>query len=916
MSQDERPRKLIEVALPLDEINAACKADKDRKTGTIRNIHKWFAPMPLPAWRALLYAALIDDPDDDEKRAYHLDLIKRLVKNGADLPDAEDMAEAQENLNKQFPDGVPTVMDPFCGGGSTLVEAQRLGLPTFGSDLNPVPVLITRTLTELLPKVYGQQPLHPEAAGILSSGKSKGKQRQEESKQEPLLEIAGGKNAMTYEGYDGLIRDVTYYAEQIRDNAWEQLKAFYPSQPGETPIAWLWGRTAKCPNPACGLETVLTTTWALSSKSGDLAWIEPKVLDGRLQLNIVSGQSSGKAPPPPKSVRGASFSCVACNATLGDTELENQSDAGTLGYRLLAVAVESAGKRLYRAVTDAEIEAALAPDVSDSQLDQIPVTDGTRRRRFEPSTQAQLYTSRQLVTLVTLADQVSLVRDRVVRDGGSQEWADAVATLLGLAVGRRARYGSSQSQWRLRSSAHAKAESAFSRNDIPMMWDFAETFFMSGSVGDWREAVASTLTSLVYAVPGSGRAERQDARVAALGKPGLVATDPPYFDAIGYADLSDYFYVWHRRSLRHVHPDLYATVAAPKQGELTAFPSHHGDSKEAARKYFVEGFTQTFVNLQRSMDPSLPMIVVYASKEQKAGSGEETRWEAILTAMIQAELEITGTWPVHGTGSTRMRGIGSNAVATYVAMVCRPRGSNAGICTLADFNRALRSELKPAVENLQAAGILPVDMAQAAMGPGMQVYSRYRKVVDQSGDRVPVGQALRLINQALTEVLQEQEGELDPVSRFAIALWEKHHWDAAPFDAAERQARPRNLSVDEVVRSGVLAYPKPGFVVLLGEDELDRNWTPGTDTRPTAWEAVHHLAERLINGGGVEEAGALMAALGELRDPAQALVYSLHAIAARQGWTADQERYNSLIASWSDLLAEAGRVHESGDGLF
>ena len=414
---------------------------------------------------------------------------------------------------------------------------------------------------------------------------------------------------------------------------------------------------------------------------------------------------------------------------------------------------------------------------------------------------------------------------------------------------------------------------------------------------------------------GKGSVAREDARTVTPGT-GLVATDPPYFDAIGYADLSDYFYIWHRRALRDVHPDLYSTIATPKHGELTAIPSHHGNDKEVARKYFVEGFTQAFENLKRSTAPQLPMIVVYASKEQKSGSGEETRWAAILTAMIQADLEITGTWPIHGTGTNRMVGQGANVVATYVAMVCRPRQTAAGVCTLADFNRALRRELKPAVEDLQAAGILPVDMAQAAMGPGMQVYSRYREVVDQSGARVPVDQALRLINQALTEVLDEQEGELDPASRFAVALWEKHHWDDAPFGVADQLSRPQGISVDDVVRSGVLAYPRPGFVKLLGDDELERKWAPRADERPTAWEAVHHLADRLIKGGGAEEAGSLMATLGDLRDPAQALVYRLHAIAARQSWTADQERYNSLIASWSDLLAEAGRVHESGDGLF
>lgn len=309
----------------------------------------------------------------------------------------------------------------------------------------------------------------------------------------------------------------------------------------------------------------------------------------------------------------------------------------------------------------------------------------------------------------------------------------------------------------------------------------------------------------------------------------------------------------------------------------------------------------------------LPMIVVYASKEQKGGAEEQTRWSSILTAMIQADLQITGTWPILGTTDRRMVGQGTNSVASYVTMICRPRPTTAGSCSLGDFNRALRRELKPAVRDFQAAGILPVDLAQAAMGPGMKVYSRYREVLDQSGKRVPVDQALRLINAALGEVMDEQEGELDTYSRFAVAWWERHGWSAAPFGQADDMVRPQGISVDDVVRAGVVHYARPGFVAALGGEELDRDWKPSGDARPTAWEAVHHLADRLINGGGALEAGRLMGELGTFRDPARSLVYRLHAIAVNKGQTKDQERYNALIGSWSDLLAISATEQ---DGLF
>ena len=381
-----------------------------------------------------------------------------------------------------------------------------------------------------------------------------------------------------------------------------------------------------------------------------------------------------------------------------------------------------------------------------------------------------------------------------------------------------------------------------------------------------------------------------------------MATDPPYFDAIAYADLSDYFYIWHRRALKALYPDLYSTLAAPKSGELTAFAWHHGGTKEGARTAFIEGFTQTFKSLQNSMAPTLPMLVVYASKEQKSGAGEETRWESILTAMIDAQLEVTAAWPIYMAGSTRMRSIGSNAVAAYIVMACRPRQTDASTTSLNDFSRALRRELPAAIRDLQAGSILPVDLYQAALGPGMQIYSRYRRVEDSYGERVPVGRALELITSAVGEVLDEQEGELDVASRFAVTWWEENGWHPGPFGDADKVARGYGTHVDDVVRAEVVtALPGKG-VKLLGTGELDRSWIPATDAKPTAWEAVHHLADRLINGGGEVEAAQLLANLGGLQDSTRTLAYRLHDIAAKKSWTKDQERYNALIGQWTSML--------------
>ena len=792
------------------------------------------------------------------------------------------------------------------------MEAQRLGLPTFGSDLNPVPVLISRALTELLPKTYNQQPLHPEVVGD-ATVTSKRLKRAPVSRVDSLFGSDGPKRG--YAGFEGIMRDVMYYAEQVRELTADALADSFPTQPGEKIVAWLWARTATCTNPTCGAETVLATSWWLSKKKGDLAWIEPRAENGVLHLDVVSGRKDGQPPQVPKLGRGASFKCLVCEGVIDEAAMTRQALGEGLGLRLTAVVSESDSGRRFRAPEPVDIEAARAvppADVSDISLG--PANQYVAPPRFGITEQSDLYTPRQLAVLATLSDMVSDTHSRVVADGGTREWADCIVTILGLGVGKRAQFGSMLSAWKIDSrGGTGKVERAFPRADLPMTWDFAEANPLGQNAGSWIQGISTLLAGVPYAATGAGTVVKQDARSVRLDVAGIVMTDPPYFDAIPYADLSDFFYLWHRRSLRNVHPDLYATMAAPKQGELTAFAGHHGGDKGVARDYFVDGFTDTFNSLQTSLAAGLPLCVVYASKEQKGGTEEETRWSSILTAMVRSNLEITGTWPIHGTGSTRMRGLESNAVATYIVMSARPRPKDAGSCSLADFNRSLRRELKPAVHDLQAAGILPVDLAQAAMGPGMQIYSRYRAVVDQTGKPVPVEQALRLINAALGEVLDEQEGELDPDSRFAVAWWEKHGWEPAPFGEADQLARPQGISVDDVIRAGVATYPKAGFVSLVGIKDMNRDWFPSNDTRPTAWEAVHHLADRLIEGGGVLEAGRLMGQLGLLRDPAQALVYRLHAIAARKGRQKDQERYNALIGSWSDCLAVAATEK---DGLF
>lgn len=892
---NQHKRKLIEVALPLEEINAACKADKDRKTGTLRNVHKWFAPMPLPAWRALLFAALVDDPTSPDERAVMLDAIRGLVKSGADSPDDVDLQRARAIIAAEFPDGPPVVLDPFCGGGSTLVEAQRLGLMSRGYDLNPVPALISRALTQLAAKLHGRQPLHIQS----TSGA-----RPTERARSALF----GPPPASFAGLDGLAQDISHYAALVHEELASRTRSLFPTKSGEQVVAWIWARTANCPNPACGSETILTTTWWLSKKKGDQAWIEPIISDGKVSVRVLEHQRLGAAPPTPKIGDGV-FQCLVCRSSIGPQHLRPEGKAGRLGARLLAVVSEVEGKRTYRAADKDDVAAIRGLEPLDVGLD-VPINpsgQGIRVTGYGLNDWADLFLPRQIHAMDALVRAVTHVRHLVLQDGGDEDWAEAIVTFLALAVGKRAQAGCTQTRWKLDSrSGTGKVLPAFARPDLPMTWDFPEAAILDSGAGSWNQCVKTMLDSFPLIPAGEGNVGLSDARDMKVRDSTLVATDPPYFDAIGYADLSDFFYLWHRRILREVHPDLYATITVPKANELTALPGRHGGDRLAARDYFVNGFTRTFEGLKGAAS-ELPIIIVYASKEQGGGTDDRTRWSSILTAMMSADLEITGAWPIHGTGSTRMRGLGSNAVATYVAMVARTRPDNAPTCSVGEFNRALRRELPDAVESLQAASILPVDMAQAVMGPGMAIFSRHSAVLNQSGSPLSVMAALTLINAVYAEVQEEQEGDLDPYSQFAVAWWQKHAWDPGPFGEADALARPKGISVDDVVRAGVVAS-QPGRVMVVGANApLDRQWTPQSDVRATAWEGVHHLIDRLVDGGGEMDAAQLLTALdrANLADSTRMLTYRMAMVAAATGRPKDEERYNALIEAWPRLVANA-----------
>ena len=883
--------KLIEVALPLEAISHASRRDKDKKTASIKNVHKWFAPMPTPAWRALLFAALVDDPGGEAERAKLLDFVERLVPDHGGAPPQAVLDEAKARINGATSAKPPTVFDPFCGGGSTLVEAQRLGLPAAGSDLNPVPVLITRVLTELIPAVSGRPALFPEP---------------------------GQLKDMPTDRIGGFIADCRHYAKRVRDEAWNQIGYLYPHAPGgETIIAWLWARTVKCPNPACRATAPLASSFWLSKRKGAATWVEP--VDGKPGGSVRFIVRTGAAGPPraPKIGRGGAFRCVVCEQPIPERNIKDAGKAHLLGTQLMAVVADGANGRLYLAPEDAGQPPAAQAPTDLSEIEQPDYARWFSSPAYGMKFFADLFTNRQLLTLAAFADAVAEVSKWVRDDGGDKAYATAITSVLGLCVGKLSGACSTQVRWKIDSrNGTGKGEAAFGRHALPMIWDFTENNPFGGSAGDWLghlESLVMGLRGLPYAAR-PAHVFQADARVAAekLDGPLLIATDPPYFAQIGYADLSDYFYAWLRRALAKVHPDLFATVATPKAHELIAAPYRHG-GKEAATKYFIQGFTETFRHLAKAAEADLPMLVVYAHRQEESdGDGlSSTAWDAMLTAILQAGLRIVGTWPIHATSSSRQIGLGTNALASYVVLVCRPQEPGARVIDRQGFVAALRSDLPRAIRKLQEGAISAIDLGQATIGPGMAIFSRFARVIEPTGNAMTVSSALRLIMQVQSEVLEEFVGDLDSWTRWAMAWYRDHGFEEGPFDDAEKVFKTTNTSLDGLIKAGI-GISRAGKVRLTRRDELPKDWSPDTDRRITVWEVTQHLVNRLATGGGEQAAAELLRLSGRFADDARSLAYWLSNMAATKSRAKDALDYDALVTSWPELVRLAER--EEGEG--
>ena len=823
---------------------------------------------------------------------------------------------------------LPAFHDPFAGGGALPLEAQRLGLEAHASDLNPVAVLVNKAMIEIPPRFAGKPPVNPQASG-----------------NEDLI-------AREWKGAQSLAEDVRYYGQWMRDEAEKRIGHLYPkvevtpemvrerpdlkAYEGRslTVIAWLWARTVKSPNPAfADVDVPLASTFMLSTKKGREAYVEP-VIEGRgyrFTVEVGTPADADAAKAGTKLSRGANFRCLVSGTPIAGEYIKSEGKAGRMSARLMAIVAEGDRGRVYLAPTSEHEQAAREAMPEWRPELNLP----NDRRWFSPPiygfpTYGDLFTSRQLVALTTFSDLVQQARERVRRDAlaagisendkplrdggmGAIAYADAVGVYLSFALNRSADRGSTICSWDNSPKMEA-LRNTFGRQAIPMVWDFAEGNPFSESSGSWLNNInwtAKASSNLPCAVRGESRQLDAMKQNASINK--VVSTDPPYYDNIGYADLSDFFYVWLRRSLKSVFPELFVTLAVPKAEELVATPYRHGDT-EAAEIFFLDGMTRALHGLMEQAHSGFPVTIYYAFKqsERKGDTGiTSTGWETFLDAVIQSGFAVTGTWPMRTELGNRMIGQGTNALASSIVLVCRARSADASVTTRREYLTALRSELPQALRLLQTGNVAPVDLVQAAIGPGMAVYTRYATVLDAAGRPLSVREALALINRILDEVLAEQEGDFDADSRWAVAWFEQHGFDEGEYGVAETLSKAKNTSVAGLVEAGILAS-KGGTVRLLKPDQLPEDWDPNTDARLTAWEMVHHLI-RVLEADGESAAAELAARLGSKSEVARELCYRLYTLCERKKRAGEALSYNSLVRSWPEItrLAREEREHEA-----
>ena len=915
-------RKLIEVAIPLEAISAASAREKSIRHGHPSTLHLWWARRPLAACRAVLFAQLVDDPSSHPDKFPTAEAVdeerKRLFKIIEDLVVWENstnegvLERARAEIRKSCGEDLPPVYDPFSGGGSIPLEAQRLGLPAYGSDLNPVAVMIGKSMIEIPPTFKNWEPVHPD-----------------------------GKERNHYRNADGLAEDVRHYGEWMHEQAFQRIGHLYPQVdlPKEhgggkaTVITWIWSRTVPSPDPAFGdVQVPIASSFLLSSKAGKEAWIEPivdkaaKTISYRIRHDGTKEEIAAAKLGTSAGKRQA-FRCIMSNAAIPYDHIRKAGKAGEMGQTLIAIVAE--GNRRRVCVAPSEDHELAARSSEPDRKPEALMPDNPRDFKtpnYGLRTFGDLFTDRQLVALNTFSDLVHEARAEIERDAlaaglsddpnrlrdggtGAKAYAEAVSVYLAFGISKLTNLGSTITSWM---SDRGALRETFARQAIPMVWDFAEANVFSNSGGSWSTPIDKINMAIAGLPANSPGSTRQVSAAEATYSPNtVISTDPPYYDNIGYAELSDFFFCWMKPLLRPVYPDLFGVLATPKSEELVATPYRHG-GKEAAESFFLDGMSKAIANMAQQSSPDYPATIYYAFKQSEiAQEGiSSTGWATFLQAVLEAGYAVVGTWPVRTESPGRIIATGTNALANSVVLVCRKREGSAETISRAEFIGALKRELPSAIEELQKANISPADMPQSAIGPGMGIFSRCEAVLEADDSPMTVKMALQLINRELDEYLGGIQGEFDADTRFAVTWFEQNGLAAGDYGTANSIATARGISVDSVRHAGIVESAA-GKVRILKRDEIDVDWDPAADAHLTVWECCHHLI-RELEEGGEQAAALLLRKIGPVHaEGAKDLAYCLYDICANKRRNAGEAvSYNGLIAVWSELTRQAAAIHD------
>lgn len=919
-------KKLIEVALPLDAINAASAREKSIRHGHPSTLHLWWARRPLAVARAVIWSSLVDDPSahpekfpTEEDQAAERERLFKILEELVVWENSNNdrvLNAAKAEIEKSMGDELPPLLDPFAGGGAIPLEAQRLGLKAYAQDLNPVAVTINKAMIEIPPLFADKSAVNPESRGKLTNG--------------------------GWSGNAGLASDVKYYGTWMKEEAQRRIGGLYPKVqvPAEqgggeaTVIAWLWARTVKCPNPACGHEAILVRSFDLSKKKGKEWHVEPRCEGGEVRFKVEPGKATQDG-----TVNRRGATCVHCGAPIGFDHIREESREGHMGARLMAVVAEGKHGRIYIAPDKVQVAAADVPMPDDYPQGKLAYYPGHLNTNVYGLDEFwKLFTNRQLTALTALSALVGEAQKKAEADAvaaglsddgqgldeggtGARAYGEAVGVYLAFVVDKLADYNSSICSW-ISSLSSGAIRNTFARQAIPMTWDYAEANPFSGSCGSY-DSMLLWIRKAIIEFPKAreiGTARQFDAQSDNGMRGIVVSTDPPYYDNIGYADLSDYLYVWLRQSLRCTYPKLFSTMLVPKHEELVATPYRENRGKAGARDFFEEGMFQTFKQVYEYSRDDVPVTIYYAFKqsetetENDVESTASTGWETMLSAIIRAGFSITGTWPMRTEREARTIASGKNALASSIVLVCRKRPADAPMGTRRDFVMTLKRELGPALDKLRSSNIAPVDLAQSAIGPGIGVYSRYSQVLEADGCPMTVRAALQLINQEVDAYFSDQDGELDRESRFCVDLYTQKAFDNISFGEADVLARAKNVSIEGLAAQGLLASVK-GNVHLLDRSEVSER----VDFKAPTWLMTQQLTRALEEGGVAACAKIVSQTLGGRADGAKTLAYRLFTIADKRNWQQEAFAYNSLVTAWPEIQSKAAQLaveRPAQDSLF